>query len=381
MDKRLTARCRTMRRARAALVGGLAFFVATQLALNVVLDGPWAAMRDLEFGEKLCRLQARLKEAPERPFLLVLGSSRSANGVLPSKLAAASTAAGHTPLVFNFGLVGCGPVQELMLMRRLLRRGIRPDRVLIEVHPALLHQEPGVFGERIWMQVSRMESCDLDIFHRYLAETGGCSWRYPDSWPWSWWHGRLVPAWSHRISIFNQLAPLWLEAASRQDYFKQIDALGWMPSPFPPPTEENRRRWSENARNEYARAFERYRVTALADRALRELLEVCRGEGIAPALLLMPEGSNFRGWYPPGARHEINNYLTQLHAEFGARIFDAMTWCDDDDFADGHHLLSEPAARFSERLGRELEWPVLARQPAISTATRPQPSARPPRRR
>jgi len=365
-----------MRRARAALACGLAVFVAIQVAHNVVLDGPGAAMRDFEYGVKLDRLRARLLEAPERPLTLILGSSRSANGVLPGPLAAAARADGRRPLVFNFALTGFGPVQELMLLRRLLRRGVRPERVLIEVHPALLHQAPGVFGERTWMRVDRLENCDLDVFHRYCAESGGWSWRNPDDWPWPWWHGRLVPAWSHRISIVNRLAPTWLEASSRQDYFNQIDALGWLPSPFPPPTDENRRRWGENARNEYARAFERFHVTARADGALRELLEVCRGEGITAALLLMPEGSNFRGWYPPAARREIETYLARLRTEYGASIFDATTWCDDDDFADGHHLLREPAARFSERLGRELTWPKLARQPAISTPTRPPPSAR-----
>ncbi len=199
------------------MASGLMAFATIQLALNVVLDGPGAALRDAEFGEKLDRLRSRLEEAPDRPLVLLLGSSRSANGVSPGRLATVSTPDGRKPLVFNFALTGHGPVQELMLLRRLLRRGIRPEQVLVEVHPAMLHQERGVFGEEIWMRIDRLEACDLEVFRRYVAEPIGWSWREPRHWPWSWWHARLVPAWSHRLSIVSRVAPAWLEAGSRQD--------------------------------------------------------------------------------------------------------------------------------------------------------------------
>ena len=38
------------------------------------------------------------------------------------------------------------------------------------------------------------------------------------------------------------------------------------------------------------------------DRALEELLAVCRREQIAAVLVTMPEATDFRGWYPPPAR-------------------------------------------------------------------------------
>ncbi|HEV3004126.1 MAG TPA: hypothetical protein VGX78_06670 [Pirellulales bacterium] len=349
-----------MRRARAALLGGLAAFVAIQMALGFVLDGPWAGVRDAEYGEKLARLRARLREEPEAPFVLLLGSSRSANGVVPDRIAATATAAGQRPVVFNFALPGFGPVQELVLFERLLRRGIRPDRLLIEIHPALLHQEPDGCSEFWWMRVERLEALDLPVVLRYVAEPGRWSWHKPRHWPWLWWHGRLAPVWSYRLAILDVLAPAWVPSGLRLPYLKQIDAWGWFPSPFPPPTDDDRRRWVENARIEYAPVFDRYHVTSMAERALREILDDCRREGIAAALFLMPEGSNFRAMYPPGARDEIESYLAGLRAEYGVSVFDATSCCGDDDFADGHHLYSEPAAKFSERFGRELVRPWLA---------------------
>jgi hypothetical protein len=348
-----------MRRARTALIGGLVAFAAIQLALNFVLDGPGAAIRDAEFGEKLSRLRARLKAEPDAPLVLLLGSSRSANGVVPDCVADAASA-GARPIVFNFAMPGVGPVQELILFERLLRLGIRPDRLLIEIHPAMLHQEPDGCSEFWWMRLDRLERHDLDIARRYVARPGQWSWCKPRHWPWVWWHGRLVPAWSHRISIVDALAPAWLASGARLPYLAQIDASGWFPSPFPPPTDEFRRRWAENARIEYAPLFDHYHVTPMADCAMREVLDDCRREGIAAALFLMPEGSNFRSWYPPGARDELDAYLAGLRAKYGVSVFDAMNGCGDDDFADGHHLYSMPAAKYSERFGREFVRPWLA---------------------
>jgi hypothetical protein len=158
----------------------------------------------------------------------------------------------------------------------------------------------------------------------------------------------------------SHFAPRWVKPSALQVRFRQIDALGWLSSPFPPPNIDDRRRWTENAQRSYAPAFERFRVSALADLAIRELLDLCRDEEIAAALFLMPEGSDFRAWYPPTAHAEVMTYLAGLCDQYDVGLFDATTWCDDNDFADGHHLLCEPAARFSERFGRDVVRPWLA---------------------
>ncbi|HUY33502.1 MAG TPA: hypothetical protein VMV69_12195, partial [Pirellulales bacterium] len=288
---------RILRRARTTLASALATFVAIQLALYAVLSGSGAALRDAEFGGKLDRLRARLEEAPQTPLLLLLGSSRSANGVSPCRMVSATTPDGQKPLVFNFAMTGHGPVQELILLRRLLRRGIRPDYVLVEIHPCLLYQELGGYSEETWIQVDRLERGDLSTLRRYVAR--------PSRWTWNWWRPWFVPAHSQRLSILNRWTPCWLEAGARQSLFDQIDTLGWLSPPFARPTADDRRRWTENARRSYLPAFQRFRVTALADRAIRELLDVCRDEGIVTGLFLMPEGGDFRGWYPPAAHGEV----------------------------------------------------------------------------
>ena len=65
---------------------------------------------------------------------------------------------------------------------------------------------------------------------------------------------------------------------------------------------------------------------------------------------------------PPG-----NGTLTGTVTDsLGAPIFDATYGCADDDFADGHHLLPQGAAKFAAKFKQDVLQPFLARnsQPA-----------------
>jgi hypothetical protein len=113
---------------------------------------------------------------------------------------------------------------------------------------------------------------------------------------------------------------------------------------------------------EYAPAFEQYHITETPDRALRELLLLCRQEGIAAALFLMPEEARFHAAYSTEARFEVKAYLTTLQSEFRCTVIDVENHrlaldSSASNFADGHHLSAQGARRFSERFGAEfLAW-------------------------
>jgi hypothetical protein len=91
---------------------------------------------------------------------------------------------------------------------------------------------------------------------------------------------------------------------------------------------------------------------------IRELLGLCRREGISTALFVTPEGSEFQSWYSPSARAAVAAYLSRLSVQEGVAIMDARDWVSDC-FSDGHHLLPVGAAKFTERLGREVIQPML----------------------
>jgi hypothetical protein len=296
-------------------------------------------IRDPEYGHKLARLRARAAAEPGCPLVVVLGSSRAALGFRPDAL---PTGAGGP--VFNLALAGAGPLTELLCLYRLLDEGIHPAGVVVEVMPPLLHQEKP-WAETTRLSVERLGRRDLHRLRRHAPHAGRLRRQ--------WFAARLTPWYSHRFGLLSRLAPRWLAWDARQDRWQRLDSAGWMPYPRPAVKAEEIRRALQFARREYTPCFERFHITANADRALRELLAVCRREGIGVRLVTMPESSKFRSWYPPGAGPALATYLGGLSREYGMAWIDARTWVPDEYFVDGHHLLGDGAAVFAERFGRE----------------------------
>ena len=89
--------------------------------------------RDPEFGHRLLLLRERKAEAPNRPLVLVVGSSRVQQGIDPAAMGFEDEPG--EPLVFNFGYRGASPIAAARNVFRVLDAGVRPDYVLIEFSP------------------------------------------------------------------------------------------------------------------------------------------------------------------------------------------------------------------------------------------------------
>src|SRR5437763_10517665 len=113
-------RRRFSRRSAFALLWGVAAFFLGQLLLGVIVEHWWTEARDPEYTAKMQRLSARRAEAPDRPLVLVLGSSRVQMGLRAGDLHADLN--GRPALVFNFGLGGGGSMLEAISLQRLLRQ-------------------------------------------------------------------------------------------------------------------------------------------------------------------------------------------------------------------------------------------------------------------
>ena len=354
-------------RACSALRWLAAAFLGLQLGFLIAMDRIEPALRDPEYGTKLALLKTRLAEAPERPLVLILGSSRAGVGMLPGEFArgAADGAAGGRPaMVFNFALTGSGPIRELMTLRRLLAAGIRPRQVLVEIHPLLLHGGPG-FGEVAALDINRLDWPDVKLLGRYVERPGALQGK--------WLRARLAPCFGQRFCWLHHFAPSWLAADSPLFIWNHLDRWGGLAIELPSADGETFKRRLAEAIREYAPAFEGYRITEAPDRALRELLATCRSESIEPALFLMPEEERFSAAYSSQARLDIETYLAALHADYGCPVFDATHWCEAKDFSDGHHLLARGAQDFSRRFGAD----ALARSgpPSLPGGRRPAESA------
>jgi hypothetical protein len=227
---------------------------------------------------------------------------------------------------------------------------VRPDLFLIEVLPPLLTDYFVEADNRL--PADRLGRSDLKLLERYVASKQ----RLKED----WWLSNAVPCYSHRFAIMSWAAPSYHPLRLRQDWFRECDRSGWVDTPAPMNTHQWRAAALEHARREYVAGLEIFHLGGLSCQALREQLEICRQEGIAAALVLMPEGSDFHSWYRPADWAEIERFLTELSREFGAPIVNAREWIADEGFSDSHHLLKAGAEKFTQRLGREVLPALLA---------------------
>jgi hypothetical protein len=334
------------------LAWGLACFACSQLLLDILMDRRHAEIRFPEYGGKLAALRARLAERPGHPLVLALGSSRTLTDFRPEVIRRRlPLTAGEWPVLFNFGLIQADPVMELLCLRQLLAEGIRPAWLVLEVTPPFLDQAQSFVETRWRNTISRMGWDDLWVLRRYHCRLRRLL--VP------WFLSRLTPCFSQRMNLLDLYAPDWLPPQARQHGWQRLDRDGWFA--FSGPVSQDRYRQAvEETRRHYAPPLNCFHIAPLPDQALREILAACRDEGIHAILLLLPESTEFRSWYPPAVRAELDAYLSRLNREYGVPLVDGRTWVPDTGFLDGHHLLADGAIAFSERLGHEVIEPSLA---------------------
>jgi hypothetical protein len=312
-------------------------------------------LREPDYVFKIERLRRHFAatEGTPRQTVVMFGTSRTAMGLMPGPLEEQlGRALGRPVAVFNFGIPGAGLIAQRINLKRMLDEGIKPDLVLIEILPPLLAgQVPPV--EKTRLPPTRLEWSELPLLVRFgfpRAEVRR-----------DWWATWAIPWYRHRFTLLSHYLPAWLPSKIRQDWCRAVDNTGWFSALVRPETPAAYRKVVEIAREQYVDYLTEFRLGGPSCEALRETLEVCRREGIATALVLMPEGSEFRGWYSQDARRQIRSFLGGLCREFDAPLIDAERWIADEDFSDSHHLLHHGATSFTRRLGRATV-PLLERQ-------------------
>jgi hypothetical protein len=328
----------------------LALFLVGQLALGLVIEHNHPEFIDAEYGRHFQLLRARQAEAPGRPLVLVLGSSRSAMGFRPQALTPLQAGTGPGPLVFNYSLISAGPLTELLCLERLAWRGIRPDAVLVEVwlpHLVMEHDLPYRLDRGVLLP-------DLRLAARYSHQPWSDYGRCLEGWLW--------PAHANRSALQREWLG-WLRFRGPRDpedvYWRTLDDLGWLPCPWNMRASGKYAAFVVKERAGYRPWLQRCQPAAAADGALRELLTLCRRRGIKVALLVMPEARNFRRYYSAGALAGLRSYLSKLCETYQVSCVDARNWVADDDFADGTHLAPRGATLFTKRLGKEFLAPWL----------------------
>jgi hypothetical protein len=268
-------------------------------------------------------------------------------------------------VLFNFGIPAYSPVRQLLCLRRILKAGIRPDRVVVEWWPPLMHPWYAD-GEADKLNVCSLDRDDLRLLLRFTHVRRGAALAA------RWYVAHGVPAYSSRFRLLARFAPSWLTADTRwADTWRNLSRCGWVAPPEQVDPEVCRRE-QEAVRTATGALVNPLCIAESTDRALCEILGLCREQHIPAALLFMPESGTFRGCYAPESGAEVERYLGRLRAEYGVPVIDCRTWLADECFWDSVHLLARGTAAFMERFGREV-LPGLLEMPA----PRPQPESLP----
>jgi Protein of unknown function (DUF1574) len=331
-----------------AMLWAVLGFVLLQVGFSVVVDTWHPEFYDPEYDVRLKLLRQRMAEEPDRPLLLLLGSSRTVMCFRPEILPPIRPTGQPQPLTFNFSHLASGPAMNLVLLNRLLREGIRPRWLVVELMlPCLSRESYSVAAESSSYH-------DLPVLHRCVPL---------DKVYTVYLRTRLLPWYRHRSDLLYENAPDWCHAdgdkAQEREQIK-LDSLGgdtrWITPAKLDKADVQRR--TDFAKAGYLERFQPYQIRDSIARTVRELLELCRKEQLPVVLVMTPESKEFQSWYSPGSREIIEGFCGRLRQEYGVRIIDARNWVADDAFTDGHHTLIRGADVFTLRLGREVLQPL-----------------------
>jgi hypothetical protein len=324
------SRARTRRRFHGGAVGWyLLGFAAVQLGLGVVIERAAPALRDEVYAQKSGQLAARCAEAPDRPLLVALGSSRTLLGFDAEYV----SRNGELPLAYNFGELGAGTVLEQVFLRRLLAAGVRPDLVLLEVAPLQL-ADPDSVNARA--NSHRMSWAELSWVAKYQ--------RRPVNAYAAWAAGRGLACVSSRGALHEALGV----DAPRQAG-PGAGAYGFLPFSREPEARAAHIR-SDLERFAYLAGA---RLTDGPARSVRDLVGLCRAEGLRFAVVLMPECAGLRALHPPEFLAQLDRLFDDLRRDGEFELIDARAWVADDGFRDCHHLDFTGARAFTARLAAD----------------------------
>lgn len=325
------------RRAMRVLLSFATVLLTLNLGFGLLLDHGPPHLRDPEYGFRLDSLRARLKEHPDRPLVVVVGSSRTAMGIRPD-----AVENGSGPLLFNMSLAGAGPVTQLMILRRLQHDGIHPAAVVLEYWPPFFRGGDG-YREDVRLNPTRLRPEDERTVDEFFADPTETKRLMNES--------RCVPFHAHRKPLMDRFAPGWLPHAERGDaMFAHLDGWGWLPGREATTAAEREKGWP-HIFGYYWPLFRFYAVDATQDRALRACLTYCREQGIAVSLAYLPESERFRSLKTSESVRLADDHLAAIRHDTGVSLIDARAWITDDDrLPDGFHLTRSAAAEFTRRL-------------------------------
>ncbi len=321
-----------LRKARNLLLWSVAGFFLLQLLTGLVLEQFCIGICDPEYSHHEKRLRQRIAEHPDRPVLVMFGSSRVANG-FEAKLT--QELLGQEWTVFNFGLTTCGPLLQQVCYDRLRSAGIRPTAVFFEVMPPFFHERPQPLDQSM-LDGARLTLGEIGSLPADEDALAGPVRKYA--------FARFLPCSRYAGSVQEQLGFRWVKPNAVNEQLS-MDEQGWIPVP----AEKGVRRPDiiSLAHRQYDACYHDFQLAKGQVQRMDDLIRTAQRDGVKVGLVVMPEGSEFRQLYSPGMTKRMDKLLNRWQAEFGVALIDGRDWLGDEWFYDMHHLTQTGATTFS----------------------------------
>jgi hypothetical protein len=335
------------RRGRAAVLWAVASLAALQAAYFPLSDS-WPQLRDAEYGHKLANLRAQVRaRAAGQPCVVMLGSSLTGMGFNPSAMSTLRPGGPGGPVVFNFGINSSGVVVQLVMLRRLLAEGIRPDLVLVEAHPWFLYRGYNTHVNKHYLALQRVREEDLEVLGRYDPEADEVR---KEGRRHAW-----LPWYRDRHNLLRYFLASWTPLEQQQEnWWSFTDRHGWEHlSHHIAKTKQMTREKYVASIHHHVNAMNHVPMEAVFQDAYRELVRTCQEAGVAVVVVRMPETSHMRAGFSPEVRQRIDRAFTDLGEETGVRVIDGRSWLGDEELCDGFHHTLNGSAIFTRRLERE----------------------------
>jgi hypothetical protein len=346
--------------ARRLLVWVAFWYVLGQLAMFAWIDEKWPLERTRVEREKWKQLHERLAEAPDRPLVLMLGSSRADWAFQAGRLNGLPAPDGRPLLAYNLAVPTTGPMHEALYLNDLLAEGIRPRLLLVEfVYTHLNKSQRGLLSEEHFTMPQWLSGHQALFLRPYYSQKRRLLIH--------WLESRLAPWYGFRCDMHEYLKgrralkPLDPQA-------QPTDAWGWRRLSDDPGGPELRAWRRMGAVTMYGESMRRFRLGAGPVRAMRDTLARCRREQIPVALVRLPVTKEFYELIPAEGRKELDNLFAELSN--GVHVIDASGWLPNEDFHDGHHVLKSGADKFTTRMIKEVHQLLVRTEPASNERPR-----------
>jgi Protein of unknown function (DUF1574) len=313
------------------------FVVASVVALGVI-ETRCPQWCDREYEVRREVLNERIAESPDRPVMLLIGSSRTVVAFMPERLPPLRTPDSKEAIVFNYSHFGSGPKMNMLQVHRALRDGVHPHWVVLELVPGFLAHDdlpykdmsiediPVIYqysnGPRLIAQSARVRLGGV-----YRTRTAMSRWALPEF---------VTKSPADREVKLHELGG--------DNGFGRLDDL----------TDSDRAGLTMLAVGRFKKRMMEYKIDPLNAKTMNDLVEFCQSQGIQVGVVMTPEDSRYYSWQRPGADEVIAEYADELRAKFHIPVIDARRWMADSSFSDPHHLNTKGAKQFTDRLDREL---------------------------